>query len=434
MTSMRRRAYDRLPHPLRRPTRVVFDRLVVLGDYIGRRARTRPAALPLEGEAALGTGWLAETTAADARGTILVVDDQVPEYDVHAGALTMFHYLKILRQERLRVIFRPHDGLRREPYASELERLGVGLLLGATALDDWLEAHGSELDWVMLSRPLVARRNLRRVRRTTQATVLYLDHDLHFLREQRRYDATRDAEALSESRRLLEIETDLFRGVDVVLTFSPDEIARIEALAPQTTVRVVTPAFYGSDRGGAPAATAVPMAERRDIVFVGAFDHLPNVDAAVTLAREVMPLVWQSVSDAHVTLIGGHVSDEVRALASEHVTVTGHVPSLDEYWSRARMSVAPLRFGSGVKGKIIASLEAGVAVVTTPIGNEGIGLSDGREALLGETPEELAEHVVALLGDAELAEALAAAGSVVLRQRFSSERVRGDLVGALFPA
>lgn len=434
MTSFRRRAYDRLPDPLRRPTRVVFDRMVALGETIGRRARTRSLVAGADGEAGLDAAWMAEPAGPDVRGTILVVDDQVPEYDVHAGALTVFHYLKILREERLRVIFRPHDGLRREPYASELERLGVGLLLGGTALDDWLEAHGSAIDWVILSRPLVARRNLRRVRRTTQATVLYLDHDLHFLREQRRYDATRDAEALSESRRLLEIETDLFRGVDVVLTFSPDEIARIEALAPQTTVHVVTPAFYERSGAKASSAATVPMAERTDIVFVGAFDHLPNVDAAATLVREVMPLVWQSVPDAHVSLIGGHVPDEVRDLASELVAVTGHVPSLDPYWSRARMSVAPLRFGSGVKGKIIASLEAGVPVVTTPIGNEGIGLADGREALLGETPGELAEHVVTLLGDAELAESLADAAAAVLQQRFSSDRVREDLVAALFPA
>ena len=110
------------------------------------------------------------------------------------------------------------------------------------------------------------------------------------------------------------------------------------------------------------------------------------------------------------------------------------MPSLDAYWNRARVSVAPLRFGSGVKGKIIASLEAGVPVVTTAIGNEGIGLTDGREALLGDTPDELAEHVMSLLGDAELAESLAAAGSAVLRQRFSSDRVRLDLVEALFPA
>ncbi len=93
--------------------------------------------------------------------------------------------------------------------------------------------------------------------------------------------------------------------------------------------------------------------------------------------------------------------------------------------------MAPLQFGSGTKGKIISSLEAGVPVVTTPIGNEGIGLLDGGEVLLGDTAAELASHVMALLDDDELARSIAAAGTAVLNERFSQERVRRDLMAAL---
>jgi glycosyltransferase involved in cell wall biosynthesis len=369
---------------------------------------------------------------SDGPGTILVIDDHVPEYDVHAGALTMLHYLKIMRAQGLRVVFRPDDGARLEPYSREIEECGVQLLTGEIDMDDWIEAFGAQLDWVMLSRPHVARRWLRRVRRSSDARVLYLAHDLHYLREQRRYQTTGGPDAQSESRRLLEIETDLVRDVDTVLTFSSDEVAEIEGLAPGVDVRVVTPAFYGGDRSPVPAPAAqAPMAQRADIVFVGAYDHLPNVDAASTLVREVMPQVWASVPDTHVYLVGGHVPASVSELASDRVTVTGHVPSLEPYWARARASVSALRFGSGTKGKIIASLEAGVPVVTTTIGNEGIGLRDGVEALLGDTPDELAGHVISLLSDPDLADSLAAAGAAVLRGRFSEDQVRQGLDAVL---
>jgi glycosyltransferase involved in cell wall biosynthesis len=90
-----------------------------------------------------------------------------------------------------------------------------------------------------------------------------------------------------------------------------------------------------------------------------------------------------------------------------------------------------LRYGSGVKGKIVASLEAGVPVVTTRIGNEGINLIHGTEALIGDTPRELAEHGLRLLRDPLLAERLATTGRSIARDRYSELRGRKDLSAAL---
>jgi glycosyltransferase involved in cell wall biosynthesis len=144
-----------------------------------------------------------------------------------------------------------------------------------------------------------------------------------------------------------------------------------------------------------------------------------------------MPLVWERVPDARVLLVGGYVTPEVAALASRRVEVTGHAPDLAPLWARARMSVSPLRYGAGVKGKIVSSLEAGVPVVTTAVGNEGIRLAAGVEALIGETPAELAAHVLALYADPARATALAEAGRRVVHERFSVARARADLFAAL---
>jgi GT2 family glycosyltransferase/glycosyltransferase involved in cell wall biosynthesis len=415
LRSRRQRLYDQLPARLRAPARRGYDETM---DLLARARTLRhhgAIEAPFEGR---GSG----------RGRILVVDSHVSQPDVHAGDLTTWHYLEMLGAAGYDVHLWADEGRRVEPYASELEALGVGVLADTVDPEAWLAAAGPSLDQVLLARPMVARHWLRPLRRHTRARILYLDHDLHWLREQRRYEATGDQDAQRQSRRLHEVETELFRSVDVVLTFSPDEVPEIRRAAPEVDVRVVTPAFYA--RSAAPMAPVRDWSDRHDIIFVGAMDHRPNVDAAHALVETVMPRIWAARPDAHASIVGGHVPASVAELGSPRVSVTGHVPDLAPYWAQARLSLLPLRFGAGVKGKVIASLEAGVPVVTTAIGNEGIGLAAGEEALIGASPAELAALALQLLEDEALASSLSAAGQRVIGERFSPERVRADLLAA----
>jgi glycosyltransferase involved in cell wall biosynthesis len=191
---------------------------------------------------------------------------------------------------------------------------------------------------------------------------------------------------------------------------------------------VIPPYFY---RAVQEPPEGPPLTERRDIVFIGAYDHLPNVDAARVLVRSIMPKVWARVPDAKVVLVGDFVPPTVRALEGRRVEVAGYVPDLGTVWARARMSVSPLRYGSGVKGKIVASLQAGVPVVTTPVGNEGIALVPGVEALIGETHDELAAHIIRLYEEPQTLLALAEAAAGAIGGRYSRDRARDDLLAAL---
>jgi len=362
-------------------------------------------------------------------GSVLVIDDRVPERDRHAGGLWIAQWLELLRDAGMKVIFAPDDGRERQPYADQLRQAGIEVLAPGIDLDAWLDDNGRFLDRVVLARPLVADRRLPAVRRWTSARVLYFTHDLHWLREERRYVITGDPRAAVDSRYLREIESRIFRQVDGILTPSTDEVPLIRAVSPHVPIWVLTP-FADAETilvsGDAPA-----LAQRRAIMFIGGFAHLPNVDAALRLVRDVMPAVWRHVPDAQVLIVGDDPPPEVRALATDRVQVTGHLPSLEAVFGRVRMTVSPMRFGSGVKGKIITSLGAGVPVVTTSIGNEGLDLKDGVEALLGETAEQLAAQVVRLFQEPGLADSLAAAGRRFLQDRFSVERTRDTLLEAL---
>ncbi|MEJ5118749.1 glycosyltransferase [Gluconobacter cerinus] len=355
------------------------------------------------------------------RGIILVIDDKVPEYDKHAGAVTLFQYLRLMRELELRVIYAPQDGKPLEPYTSALQQLGVEVLHAPDRLDRWLQAYGLYVDFIWTARPDVTFPILSQLRRHTGAPILYYTHDLHYLREMRRYELEGSIWALQESQRLKPMELKIFDVVDHVLTPSAEEKLDILREVPHANVTVVPPYLFGNtDLTDAPA----DFASRRDLIFVGGFDHTPNVDAAVWLGQEIMPLVWEKHPDSTLWIVGNVPPPNVQALASERVQVTGFVPELEPYFEKARVSVNPLRYGAGVKGKIVTSLQAGIPVVTTTCGNEGIQLEDGKEALIADKPEDIAQAVIRLLDDETLCRTLIRSGAEVVRTRFSASRAR----------
>ena len=356
-----------------------------------------------------------------AAGTILVMEDRVPEPDKNAGAAAIAQYVALLVSLKLRVVYYPHDGQARQPGTSALEQQGVEVLCHPVVLQDWLSENGRFLDFVWSSRPYVSGHLIDQLRRDTGAPILYLTHDLHYLRETRRYALDRDPMALEEATRMREVELGIFAKVDCVLSFSEDEAQVIREAVPQATVRVLPLFFY---EGAQPVGDAASFATRRKLLFVGGFNHVPNVDAALWLVREIMPALWRTHPDAQVSIVGAEPPEELRALSGPRVQVTGHVPDLAQSYAEARVSVNPLRFGAGVKGKIVASLAVGLPVVTTSIGNEGIRLEDGMEALIGDTPDAIAAHIAALLDDDARCRDLAVAGGAVIERRFSKASAR----------
>src|SRR5262249_5522780 len=116
------------------------------------------------------------------------------------------------------------------------------------------------------------------------------------------------------------------------------------------------------------------------LLFIGNYHHPPNLDAVRWLRAEVMPVVWRSLPDVTLTLLGSNPPPEISGLAGDNVTVTGYVRDVEPYFLKSRIFVAPLRYGAGMKGKIGHALEYALPVVTTPIGAEGVGLRDGENA------------------------------------------------------
>ncbi len=362
-------------------------------------------------------------------GTVLVIDDRVPEWDRNAGGVTLNQYLHLLQDMGYQVIFCPaYDATPTQPYTAVLQQDGIEVLHAPETLERWLKANGRQLDLVWTARPDVAGPILDLLRAETRAPILYYTHDLHHLRERRRWELEGDPHALSESRRLKRIEDRIFARVDHVMTPSADEAAVIRADVPTARVHVIPPYLVPA----VPVTPAGPdFADRHALIFVGGYNHPPNVDAAVWLVREIMPLVWATLPDVRLLLVGNAPPPAVLDLASRRVAVTGFVPDITPLYAQSRLSVNALRYGAGVKGKIVASLQEGVPVITTAVGNEGLRLVHGVEAWLAETAADIAAGIVALYRDPARCAAMALAAQAVLRRNFSEDTARAALMDVL---
>ena len=359
--------------------------------------------------------WLAANLRRGAR--VLVIDHRVPMWDRDSGSLRMRGMLEALLDLGCHVSFWPDNMTSVQPYTRELQRSGVEVLYGLDFAAE-LERIGPSVSLVILSRAEVAGRWLESVRQLApEARVIFDTVDLHWLRE-----ARRDALGLSSrgngagtsprATSMRELELALIRASDMTLVVTDSERALVQADVPDATVKVVPNVN--------PVRWPVPALHgRAGVVFVGGFEHPPNVDGALMLLQEVMPAVWRQLGDVPVKIVGADPPEAVSSLASENVEIAGWVPDLDSVLDSTRALVAPLPYGAGLKGKVTQALACGLPVVTTPVGAEGLDALDGEHMLIAETPEGLAGRVVDVLRDDELWQRLSSAGVELARERCS---------------
>jgi glycosyltransferase involved in cell wall biosynthesis len=145
-----------------------------------------------------------------------------------------------------------------------------------------------------------------------------------------------------------------------------------------------------------------PVESKPLVVFVGAMDWEPNVDAVQYFCEEIWPLVQARIPAAHFRIVGRNPGRQVQRLASESVEVTGRVASIVDQLREAAVVVVPLRIGGGTRLKIYEAMAAGKAVVSTSVGAEGLEVHHGQDAILADTPQAFGEAVVMLLGDPSL--------------------------------
>ena len=362
--------------------------------------------------------------------TVLIIDSTTPRPDRDSASLRLVNVMRLLRQEGAHVVFLPADAAHDGVYTEALQQLGVEVWYAPFAgrLPAWLRAHGARFDTVVACRHYVMRELLPLLRKhSPQARIVFDTVDLHYLRERRGAEVSGDAAQLRGAASTRALELDLINRVDATLVVSEAELALLAKDAPQAKVDILSNLHQL-------AGTGLPFEQRHDLVFVGGFRHPPNVDAVKWFATEVFPRIRARLPAVRFHCIGSDVPAAIAALAREPgVEIHGYVADLTPYMDGARIAVAPLRYGAGVKGKINLSMAHGQPVVATACAIEGMYLQDGDNVLVADDAAGFADAVVRLYHDGALWQQLSDRGHINLQQHFSLDAgrdvVRRGLLG-----
>jgi glycosyltransferase involved in cell wall biosynthesis len=217
-------------------------------------------------------------------------------------------------------------------------------------------------------------------------------------------------------------ELQVMAQVDATILLSRTEQEAIAALAPQTQTWLIP---IVRDVPGRLA----PLDGRRDVLFIGGFAHAPNVDAILNFTSNIWLQVRVRCPDLRLFVVGSRPTEAVLALDNPRagIMVLGHVPDLDSLLARCLLSVAPLRYGAGIKGKVVTSLAYGLPCVASSVAVEGMGLTDGVDILIADTPADYAAAIGRLHADDDLWQSISTAGIAFAQQNFSVATVRSKL-------
>jgi glycosyltransferase involved in cell wall biosynthesis len=341
---------------------------------------------------------------------LLVVDRCVPEWDRDAGSRSTLDILKMFVSRGFQVIFWPDDLNETPVYTKYLQEIGIEVICGPRHwghFDDWISINGRYVDYVILNKPFIAIKYIDAVRRNSRAKLLYYGHDLHWKRLERERAISGDDDMDEKILHFKALEQKVISLCDVVMYPSQEEcdLVRAEVGSGKSVIEIPVWCFAKSE-----ITTVNSELDRRHqykdplhLLFVGGFAHSPNVDAMLWFASEVLPKLRSENPGFRLTIAGSNPPQRIRDLAGPTVEVTGfiHEDRLDKLYQETGASVVPLRFGAGVKGKVIEAFVKGQPVISTSVGMQGISGCDNI-AFLGDSAGEIVEQIMFAVANRKL--------------------------------
>ena len=354
---------------------------------------------------------------------ILFVDHYVPTFDKDAGSKTTFQYIKMFIERGYVVKFLPDNFAKSEPYTGILEQMGVEVLYGnemRTNIFEWIESNQANIDIAYLNRPHIATKYIDFIKEKTDIKIIYYGHDLHFLRERREYELTGDVERKNASSYWKSMELDLMRKASISYYPSNVEVDYIHTFDKKINAKAIT-AYVFEKFGNIDYNPDI----REGVLFVGGFSHPPNADALKYFLDNMWDEIYAQIK-VPFYIVGSNATDEIKALHNEAkgIIFKGFVSEeeLKELYEKVRLVVVPLRYGAGVKGKVIEALYYNDPVITTGVGAEGIDNSYN-QMLVADEPGDFVNKCVTLYNDKEALKNMSKAADDYVKNKHSIEAV-----------
>lgn len=320
---------------------------------------------------------------------ILIIDTTYPAYNKDAGSFRIFQIAKIL-SKKFHVVFMPKKSYINNDYSKILKNEGVECIDDKkVSIKDFLKKFGNWFKIIIVSRPKNAMIFLPLINKyCINSKIIYDNVDLHFLR------LKREAKLYTQKRKFLLKASKWYYGVEKRCVKDSDQIWAIS----EYEKNIIDKLFHPKEIEVVPIIYPIikknkKFKKTKNIVFVGSFNHKPNIDAVNYMIYEIWPLINKKI-DGKLVIIGSDINKANFKISDKRIILRGFVKNIEKELLEARVFVAPLRYGAGMKGKIIEAISYGIPVVTTTIGVEGIN-SKGR-IIVADDPKTFSDSVIKL--------------------------------------
>jgi len=359
---------------------------------------------------------------------VLIIDSVFPRPDKDSGSIDAMNFVKSFSNIGYQVIFvAGHPAPEDSHYKSALEKMGVCCITAPErqTLESFLRSISHMVDLCFLSRVDVGGTYIELLKRTLDhARIIFNTVDLHHIREERQARLAGDRVGINKSLATREREYAVIALADASIVVSEEEQKTLARERPGALVTMIPLARDCPGRVN-------PYAARSGIGFVGGFQHAPNVDAVHYFLDCIWPLVRASLPEVNFYIIGADLPENIRQRTDPGLVCVGFVADLTEQLEQLRVTVAPLRFGAGVKGKVASSLAHGVPCVATALAAEGMGLSEGETIAVGSTAEEFSQQIIKLYCDEQQWIRTSDAGIEHISKNYSFDRCHNLLLQLL---
>lgn len=331
---------------------------------------------------------------------LLYIDSTHLTPDADAGSLAAWNLLKIYRQLGFEVAFIAQD-LSCNPQLEHLcGQQGIAVYLRLDDLDAFLESPAGSFDFYILSRPRVATKYFDKIRALyPNAKIIYNAIYIHFMRMLSQHKICQKSEILAEAMEYKKMELDLLSRADVSLVVSDTEMQALAQLGI-TEKLVHNPHLFFEPPIKNPIDS---FEERSGLVFLGGFRHPPNEDAMLHFCETIFPELRKRLPGIRLNIVGSNATEKIARLGRlPGIYVHGQVENLEGIFSQVRLSIAPLRYGAGIKGKVVSSLAYGVPVIASSVAADGFTAEQLEGVWVAASDEEFVDGIVKLYTDEKL--------------------------------
>ncbi|WP_165587189.1 glycosyltransferase [Flavobacterium sp. MEB061] len=364
---------------------------------------------------------------------VIIVDTKVPEFDKDSGSRRLTEIIKLLIANKIGVFLLADFKEYRfaTNYVQYFKDLGVvvyepsinnsGKLI---TKNDFLKQVLPFANFAWLHRPEIFEKYYPIVKKNKPDLKIFFDMvDFHYLRFKREYELTANPDIMKNADKYLKLELDNCQKADKIIVISDIEKETLKDFYTEDS-KIVS---IGNIHQYIENKNPVSFEDRKDLLFIGGFDHKPNVDAVQYLSNEIMPLLWKSEPEISISIIGSNPPESILKLNSDKFKIIGFAKEVSPYFLNSRIFLAPLRYGAGIKGKIGQSLEFGLPLVTTSIGAEGFNFKENRNIIVGNTSQEIVENILLLYKNKEVWEKISSDSKKVI-EPFSINTIENKIL------